>query len=90
MAIAIGLISFGVAAFLSNQWMAKGFEKQYKEEAMLVRTHTIHDLESAMKSGARGEISKVLSIYRAYKGVEEVRIFDLKGHEVFSEQQGSR
>jgi signal transduction histidine kinase len=68
--------------------MAKGFEKRYKEEAMLVRTHIIHDLESAMKSGARGEISKVLNVYRTYEGVEEVRVFDLKGHEVFAEQKG--
>ena len=88
MAISIAFVSFGVAAFLSNQWMAKGFEKRYKEEAMLVRMHIIHDLESAMKSGTRGEISEVLSIYRACQGVEEVRIFDLKGHEVFAEQKG--
>ena len=87
-AITISLISFGVGGFLSNQWMAKGFEKQHKEEAMLVRTHIAYGLESAMKSGAHGEISEVLNIYRAYQGVEEVRIFDLKGHEVFSEQQG--
>jgi signal transduction histidine kinase len=87
-AITIGLISFGVADFLSNQWMTKSFEKQYKEEAMLVRTHIIHDLESAMKSRTHGEISEVLSICRGYQGVEEVRIFDLKGHEVFYEQQG--
>ena len=88
MAIFTAFASFGVAAFLSNQWMAKGFEKHYKEEAMLVRMHIIHDLESAMKSGTRGEISGVLSICRAYQGVEEVRIFDLKGHEVFAEQKG--
>lgn len=86
--ISTAFVSFGVAAFLSNQWMAKGFEKRYKEEAMLVRTHIIHDLESAMKSGARGEISKVLNVYRTYEGVEEVRVFDLKGHEVFAEQKG--
>ena len=41
-----------------------------------------------MKSGARREISEVLSVYRSHQGVEEVRIFDLKGHEVFSQQQG--
>ncbi len=35
-----------------------------------------------------GEISELLNVYRAYQGIEEVRIFDLKGHEVFSEQQG--
>ena len=55
---------------------------------MLVRTHIIRGLESAMESGARGEISELLNVYRAYQGIEEVRIFDLKGHEVFSEQQG--
>jgi signal transduction histidine kinase len=87
-AITIGLVSFGVAGLLSSQWMAKGFEKQHKEEAMLVRTHITYGLETAMKSGARREISEVLSVYRSHQGVEEVRIFDLKGHEVFSQQQG--
>ena len=87
-AITVGLVSFGVAGLLSNQWMAKGFEKQHKEEAMLIRTYIIYGLETAMKSGARREISRVLSVYRSHQGVEEVRIFDLKGHEVFSEQQG--
>ncbi len=88
MAITIGLISFGVAAFLSSQWTGKGFEKHYKKEAMLIRTHIIDDLESAMKSGAHGEISEVLNIYRTHEGVEEVRVFDLNGHEVFAEQKG--
>ena len=87
-AITIGLISFGVTGFLSNQWVAKGFEKRYKEEAMLITTPIIHDLESAMKSGACGEMSEVLNVYRTYEGVEEVRVFDLKGHEVFAEQKG--
>src|SRR5512139_3944042 len=88
MAISIAFVSFGVAAFLSNQWMAKALEKRYKEEAMLIRTDIIHELESAMKSGAHGEISEVLNVYRTHEGVEEVRVFDLKGHEVFAEQKG--
>ena len=41
-----------------------------------------------MKSGAHGEISEVLNVYRTHEGVEEVRVFDLKGHEVFAEQKG--
>ena len=88
MAITIGLISFGVAAFLSNQWMAKGFERGYKEEAMLFRTHIINDLENAMKSGIRGEMPEILNLYRTYEGVKELRVFDLKGHEVFAKQKG--
>lgn len=87
-AIFVGLISFGVAAFLSNQWIAEGFEKRYKEEAMLVRTHIIEGLEYAMTSGAHERISEVLNIYRSYQGVEKVRVFDRKGHEVFAEQTG--
>ena len=87
-AITIGFISFGVAAFVSTQWMAKAFEGHYKEEAMLVRVHVIDDLESAMASGSHEEIPKVLNIYRAYKGVEEARVFNLKGREVFTEEKG--
>ena len=88
MTITIGLVSFGVTGFLSNQWMVKGFEEHYKEEAMLFRTHIIRDLESAMKSGIRGEMSEVLDLHRTYEGVKELRVFDLKGHEVFAEQKG--
>jgi signal transduction histidine kinase len=88
MAISIAFVSFGVAAFLSNQWMTKDFEKGYKKEAMLITTHIIYDLESAMKSGTHAEISEVLNVYRTDQGVEEVRVFDLKGHEVFVEEEG--
>ncbi len=88
MTISIGLISFGVAAFLSNQWMTKGLEKHYKKEALLIMTDILHELESAMKSGAHEEISNVLNVYRTYEGVEEVRVFDPKGHEVFTKQKG--
>jgi signal transduction histidine kinase len=87
-AIFIGLVSFWVAAFLSDRWIAKGFEKRYKAEAMLIRTHIIDGLENAMTSGAHEDISEVLNIYRTYQGVEEVRVFDRKGHEVFAEQKG--
>jgi signal transduction histidine kinase len=88
MAISIGIISFGVAAFLSNQWMTKSLEKRYKKEALHITTDILHELESAMKSGAHGEISEALNIYRIFEGVEEIRAFDLKGHEVFTEQKG--
>ena len=87
-AITIGFISFGVAAFVSTQWMAKAFKGRYKEEAMLVRTHVINELESAMASGSHEGITDVLSIYRAYRGVEEARVFNLKGREVFAEEKG--
>jgi len=87
-AITVGFISFGVAAFVSTQWMAKAFKGHYKEEAMLVRVHVIDDLESAMASGSHEEIPKVLSIYRTYKGVAEARVFNLKGREVFTEEKG--
>jgi hypothetical protein len=68
--------------------MAKAFKGRYKEEAMLVRVHVIDDLESAMASGSHEEIPKILSIYRTYKGVEEARVFNLKGREVFTEEKG--
>jgi signal transduction histidine kinase len=87
-AITMGFISFGVVAFVSTQWMAKAFEERYKEEAMLVRVHVIDELESAMASGLHEGITDVLSIYRTYKGVEEARVFNLKGREVFTKEKG--
>ncbi|RPJ04841.1 MAG: hypothetical protein EHM36_09240, partial [Deltaproteobacteria bacterium] len=87
-ALSIGLVGFGIPAFLANQWMAGAFEKHYKEEALLVRTHIAHDLETAMLSKEHEKISKVLDIYRTYKAVKELRLFDLNGKEVFAKEKG--
>ncbi len=86
--ISIELIGFGIAAFLSCKWMAKTFERHYTEEAKIIRTHVFKDIESAMLSKNHQEISRVLNIYRAHRAVEEVRIFDPKGQEVFTENRG--
>ncbi|MGZ3606128.1 MAG: sensor histidine kinase, partial [Thermodesulfobacteriota bacterium] len=62
----------------------------YKEKAMLMSLHIIDDLESVMLQGnAHEEIFKTLAIYKGYKKeVEEVRIFNIQGKEVFSQEQG--
>ena len=83
MAITIGLVSFGVAGFLSNQWIAKALNKQYKEKAMLVRTHIIRGLESAMKSGARGEISETPKRLPGRSGHRGSKDFRSKGPRSF-------
>ena len=87
-ALATGLIGFGAAAFLSNAWMSRALEKHHKEQALLVRTHIVHDLESAMSAKDHDQIPKALDIYRKYETVEEVRIFDFRGHEVFAKDKG--
>lgn len=87
-AISIELIGFGVAAFLSCKWMARTFERHYTEEARIIRTHVFKDIESAMLSKNHQEIPKILNTYRTHKGVEEVRVFDPKGQEAFTENKG--
>jgi signal transduction histidine kinase len=88
LALSVGLFGLGVAAFLSNDWMVKAFEKHYEEEAMLVRTHVVHDLETAMLSKNHEGIHKVLALYRNYKNVIELRIFGPHGKEVFTREVG--
>ena len=83
-AIMISLISFGVAAFFSTQWLAEEIQHDYREKAVLMGTHIIHDVGSAMVSKIHGGITDVLNIYRDYKDVEEVRVFNRNGDEIFS------
>ena len=87
-AVLIALISFGVAAFLSIRWMAEEIQGDYKEKAALMGTHIIHDLEGSMIRSIHQEISSTLEIYRTYKEVEEARIFDKNGKEVFVREPG--
>jgi signal transduction histidine kinase len=85
-AILISLISFGAAAFFSTQWLAEEIQHDYKEKAVLMGTHIIHDVGSAMVSKIHGGITDVLNIYRDYKDVEEVRVFNRNGDEIFSKR----
>jgi nitrogen fixation/metabolism regulation signal transduction histidine kinase len=87
--ILISLVSFGVAAFLSTHWLAKEIEEDYKEKATLMGTHIIHDLEDSMLRRTHEEIFTTLDIYRSYKDVEEVRIFNTKSKEVFVKGESS-
>jgi two-component system, NtrC family, sensor kinase len=87
-AMLICLVSFGVAAFFSTKWLTEEIQDDYKERAMLISLHIIDDLESVMLRNAHEEIFKTLDIYRGFKEVEEVRIFDTKGKEIFFREQG--
>ncbi len=87
-AVLICIVSFGVAAFYSTKWLTEEIQTDYKEKAMLISLHIVNDLESVMLQNAHAEIFKTLAIYKGYKGVEEVRIFNIKAKEVFSQEQG--
>jgi len=85
----ICVVSFGVAAFFSTRWLKEEIQGDYKEKAMLISLHIIDDLESVMLQNAHEEMLKTLAIYKGYKKeVEEVRIFNIQGKEVFSQEQG--
>ena len=86
--ICISLISFGIAALLSTRWMAEEIQEDYEEKAALMGTHIIHDLEESMLRRAHGEVFRTLEIYKGYKQVEEVRFFNLRGKDVFTEKPG--
>jgi PAS domain S-box-containing protein len=87
-AILISLISFGVAAFFSIQWLAEEVQDDYHEKAILMGTHIIHDVGTAMAYKNHEGIPDVLNIYRNYRDVEEVRVFNLKGEEFLSKEMG--
>jgi two-component system NtrC family sensor kinase len=88
-AMMICVVSFGVAAFFSTKWLREEIQGEYKEKAMLISLHIIDDLESVMLQNAHEEILKTLAIYKGYKKeVEEVRVFNIKGKEVFFREPG--
>jgi len=87
--ILVSLVSFGVAAVLSTRWLAQEIEDDYKEKATLMWTHIIHDLEESMIRRVHQDVSRTLDIYRTYKEVEEVRIFNRNGKEVFAQGPAS-
>jgi two-component system, NtrC family, sensor kinase len=88
MAVCTGLVGFGVAAFLSNEWMYRAFKEHYKEEAFLIQTQIVDDLSAAMLSKSHEGIMKALAVHRRKKELKEIRVFDLKGREVFTEDKG--
>ncbi|MBP1698018.1 MAG: ATP-binding region ATPase domain protein, partial [Deltaproteobacteria bacterium] len=88
-AVLICLISFGVAAFFSTRWLREEIQDDYKEKVDLMATHIIHDIGTVTASRPHEKMSGVLKIYRKFDDVEEARVFDPQGEEVFCEVKGS-
>ncbi len=44
----ISVVSFGVAAYISNRWIVSDFNRDYKEKAILMANHLVHDLREGM------------------------------------------
>lgn len=87
-AVVISLVGFGITIHFSTRWMGEEIEKDYQEKAALMWTHILHDLENSMLRINHEEIFDTLSIYKNYRDVKEVRIYDSRGEEVF--QRGER
>lgn len=88
-AFTVGLVSFGVAAIFSNVWTVQGLEKQYREKADLIWKHIIADLEEGMIFRNHQWVFNTLNGYRDSEEVEELKIFDTKGREVFFRNEAS-
>jgi signal transduction histidine kinase len=82
-AIAISFLSFGVAAFFSIHWLNEEIQEDYKAKAVLMGTHIAHDFGTAMISQNHQSIRETLDLYRNYEGVEELRLFNRNGEEIF-------
>ncbi len=88
LAILVSLIGYGISIYFSTRWMGEEIQTDYHEKAALMWTHIIHDLENAMLRINHEEIFDTLAIYKNYKEVKEVRIFNSKGEEAFSQKKG--
>ena len=87
-AVLISLTSFGIATFLANRWIREDYQRNYEEKAALIGSHITHDLRESMVSGQHDAISETLDFYRKYEGMDEVRVFNSKGQEVFAGGKG--
>ncbi len=87
-AVSVGLVCFGITAFLSHQYSRMRFEMRYQEKALLIWTHIIHDLESAMISRSHASLLRLPRIYRPF-AVEEIRFFNPDGREALGSTAAS-
>jgi two-component system NtrC family sensor kinase len=87
-ALLISLVSFGLAAYISNRWVLADFQKDHEEKAILIARHIGHDLEEEMRFKHHEGIINALDFYKKYREVEELRVFNIKGEEVFAREQG--
>ncbi len=88
-ALLISLVSFGVAAYISNRWVLDDFQKDYAEKAVLIGRNFNHDLGEGMKSREHEGVGRALAFYEKLPEVEELRIFDVKGEETFVSGKGT-
>lgn len=79
---------FWRGSFFSTKWLREEIQDGYKEKAILMGTHIIHDIGTVMASRTHEGISEVLKIYREFNEVEEIRVFNFKGEEVFFKEKG--
>jgi signal transduction histidine kinase/HAMP domain-containing protein len=68
--------------------MAEEIKDDYKEKADLMSFHIIEDLESSMLRRNHEDIFRILDTYKGHKDVEEARLFNPKGKEMFVQQPG--
>ena len=78
-ALLISMVSFGVAAHVSNLWMLEDFEKDYRDKAAMIGKRLVHDLGDGMIHKFRDGIIRSINFYRKYSEVEELKVFDSKG-----------
>jgi two-component system NtrC family sensor kinase len=88
-AVLICLVSFGVAAFFSTRWLREEIQDDYEEKVNLMAIHIVHDIGTVTAPRPHEGIPEVLRTYRELEGMEEVRVFDPQGEEVFCEVKGS-
>src|SRR5512142_1036499 len=87
-AILVGVISFAIAALFSGKFLAEELERQYEEKASLIWKHVIHDLEEGMILRDHRGIANTLKVYRTEREMLELKLFDSRGREIFSDQKG--
>ncbi len=83
------LIGFGIMAFMTIQWITHQFEKHHEKIAMLHGANVMREIEGKMISKTPEEIPLILDDIRKLKDIEELRVFNLNGQEVFVKRKGS-
>ncbi len=84
-------MGFGIMAFLTIQWMSKGFERHYVEKADIAKTYIVDKIEDKMLFKTHETAPLIindLDKIRGLKGVAELRFFNADGEEIFTEVEG--
>lgn len=86
-AVSVSLAMFVFLAFVTNKWILGEIKEQFEKKADLYANDVARDIEGII-SPRTTSISEMIASHRLPGMVDEIRIFDLNGKEIFTDKPG--